>query len=131
MPPDKRSGPEVTTPRDRRNADDSSATTTDTKVARRDWRALWEPLRAQAKVEASRRRTRVLAHADLAARLCEPPLGYARPEQWSGYVPPKLMPDNRVKGPPRMVLNDSPRRLALVELCSAALAREREAEVTS
>jgi hypothetical protein len=33
------------------------------------------------------RRAMVLRHRDLAARLCLPPLSYARPEQWNGYIP--------------------------------------------
>jgi hypothetical protein len=34
------------------------------------------------------RRASVLAHPDLAARLTQPPLNYARPDQWNGYIPP-------------------------------------------
>lgn len=32
-------------------------------------------------------RSRVLAHPELAKRLCDPPLSYSRPEVWTGYVP--------------------------------------------
>lgn len=34
------------------------------------------------------RRRAVLAHADLAERLCEHPLNYKRPDQWTGFIPP-------------------------------------------
>lgn len=53
----------------------------------------------------------VLRHPDLAARLCEPPLDYARPDQWTGYVPPALCSGT---------INDSPRRQALLALVSEA-----------
>jgi len=36
------------------------------------------------------RRARVLSYPDLAAELCREPVGYARPEQWNGYVPPAV-----------------------------------------
>lgn len=34
------------------------------------------------------RRGLVLRQPDLAAKLTEPPLKYARPEQWTGFIPP-------------------------------------------
>lgn len=63
-------------------------------------------------------REAVLAHPDLAQRLTEPPLGYARPQQWNGFVPPETFNGTR---------NDSPRRAALVELVEQARAREAAA----
>ncbi len=60
------------------------------------------------------RRRAVLAHADLAERLCEEPLSFARPDQWTGYIPPAVW-----QGTP----NTSPRRRALVEIYEEALSR--------
>lgn len=84
---------------------------------RRSMRAALESARAEAREQAAQRRARVLAHADLADRLTAPPLGYARPEQWNGYVPPATWQEAR---------NGSARRAALVELCAEALRREQE-----
>lgn len=60
------------------------------------------------------RRRAVLAHPDLAERLCEDPLGYARPDQWTGFIPPAMWNQQP---------NTSPRRKALVEIYEEALAR--------
>jgi hypothetical protein len=60
------------------------------------------------------RRERVLGHPDLAARLTEEPIGYGRPEQWNGFVPPLVWNGQ---------FNDSPRRAALAEICAEALKR--------
>lgn len=56
----------------------------------------------------------VLQHADLYARLTEQPIGYARPDQWSGYIPPEQCDGSR---------NGSARRAALVALVEEARAR--------
>lgn len=61
------------------------------------------------------RRYRVLGHEDLAVTLTKPPLGYARPDQWSGYVPPRMWAEQ---------LNDSPHRAALVGICAEAATRD-------
>ncbi len=61
-------------------------------------------------------REAVLAHPDLAERLTQQPIGYVRPDQWNGFVPPETFPDK--------VLNDSPRRAALVAIVDEALARD-------
>lgn len=66
--------------------------------------------------ECIQRRTLVLSRPDLARRLTQPPLGYAQPEQWNGYLPPE-----HYNG----VVNDSPRRAALVDIIAAAQAAER------
>lgn len=60
------------------------------------------------------RRRAVLAHADLAERLCEDPLNYARPDQWTGFIPPAMWNQQP---------NTSPRRRALVEIYEEACAR--------
>jgi hypothetical protein len=57
------------------------------------------------------RRELVLSQPEIAARLCEPPLGYQRPEQWNGFIPPEFWCEQR---------NDSPQRAALLDICSAA-----------
>jgi hypothetical protein len=62
-------------------------------------------------------RKRVLKHPDLAARLCEPPLGFSRPEQWMGYIPPDTCGQQ---------LNLSPCRDALLAIATAAYERERD-----
>lgn len=60
------------------------------------------------------RRRAVLAHSDLAARLCEDPLNYVRAEQWTGFIPPEMF---------NQTPNTSPRRLALVDIYEQAVAR--------
>lgn len=62
----------------------------------------------------SDRRRAVLAHPDLAERLCEHPLSYKYPSQWTGYIPPEMW-----QGVP----NNSPRRAALVEIYGEACER--------
>lgn len=60
------------------------------------------------------RKRAVLAHADLADRLCAHPLNYQHASQWSGYIPPEMW-----QGVP----NNSPRRAALVAIYEEACAR--------
>lgn len=43
---------------------------------------------ANAKRAAAYRRGLVLRHPDLAEQLTKPPIGHARPEIWTGYIPP-------------------------------------------
>lgn len=62
-------------------------------------------------------RDSVLRYPDLAARLCDPPLDYERPQQWNGYVPPETYGN---------ALNLCPRREALVQLIQEAARRDRE-----
>lgn len=84
---------------------------------------LWREKYAAAHKENQARRARVLMHPDIAAKLCEPPLSFAKPEQWNGFVPPKYLPaDERGK----VALNDSPRRAALVGIAAEAMRREGE-----
>ncbi len=85
-------------------------------------------IRAEARSEAASRRKRVLAHPDLAKLLTERPLGFQRPEQWNGYVPPATGFWGRVSRPgelPAEVPNNSPAYLALCELGRAVAERER------
>lgn len=68
------------------------------------------------------RRACVLKHEDLRERLCQQPLNFARPEQWSGYVAPKTDPAE-AGGQSR--INTASRRAALVEISAEALRREQ------
>lgn len=56
----------------------------------------------------------VLQFPDLYARLTEPPIGYARPDQWTGFIPPELSDGAH---------NGSGRREALLALVTEARAR--------
>lgn len=78
---------------------------------------LWRLTVAGARETAAVRCARVLAHPDLAERLTAPPLGYARPNQWTGYVPPRTWGRHNQ-------LNPSPQRRALVEIAAEALRRD-------
>lgn len=73
-----------------------------------------ESLRYQ-REEIAARRAAVLAHPDLAARLTREPIGYARADQWNGYIPPETYNGSH---------NRSPRRTALLELVTEARARD-------
>lgn len=92
--------------------------------------AQYRLLAAQAREEQTVRRSRVLRHEDLRKRLTEPPIGYERPEQWSGYVAPKLLPQGGDDAH-TAVVNTCPRRRALVALCAEALSRERAEQVAA
>jgi len=111
-------------------------------VAGRGARRAFEAVE-QARAANQARRERVLRHPDLARRLTEPPLGYSRPEQWNGYVPPAEIQDEVPEGLHSSALdggfpnqhgkrsggtrpNMSPRRAALVDICAEALRREQE-----
>lgn len=84
------------------------------------------------------RRAAVLRHPELAAELTRPPLGFARPEHWNGYIPPALAMDDtgevlrQVMQTGRvylnqagrrscgMVWNETPQRAVLLALSAAA-----------
>lgn len=84
------------------------------------------------------RRARVLKYADLARRLCEPPLSYKFPEQWNGFVPPAELQDeipevlhssapnvaHKMTGTRKR--NNAPQRAALVDICAEAMCREEK-----
>lgn len=59
-------------------------------------------------------------YRDIAAKLCAPPLGYDRPDQWHGYIPPAYDAEHTDGVVP---LNDSPRRTALLALLEEAAER--------
>jgi hypothetical protein len=62
----------------------------------------------------------ITRYKDIAAKLCDPPLSYAKPEQWHGYIPPAYDAE-RIDGV--ISLNDSPRRTALLALLEEAAER--------
>lgn len=69
----------------------------------------------EAAADREENRRSVLAYRDLAERLCQPPIGLTRPDQWTGYVPPA----HTDLGP-----NRSPIREALAEIVAEAAARD-------
>lgn len=84
------------------------------------------------------RRESVLKYPDLARALTEPPLGFRRPEEWNGYIPPGAMPQDACpqcrndpgrrgcRNPMHTApLNNSPRRTALVALVEEASRRDK------
>lgn len=77
------------------------------------WQGMWRGALAGAQAANAARRDLVLGQPEVAARLCDPPLGYAHPGQWSGFVPPELWGGAR---------NDAPERAALLAIVEAARA---------
>lgn len=67
-----------------------------------------------ARDECNANRGAVLQFPDLYARLTEPPIGYARADQWTGYIPPEQSDGSH---------NGSARRAALAALVAEARAR--------
>lgn len=80
-------------------------------------RPLWEHAVRDATARMRDRKAAVLAHPDLAQRLTEEPLNFARPDQWNGGIPPEMFNGEH---------NDSPRRAALVEIAEEATRRSSE-----
>ena len=78
-----------------------------------------EAARAAAKQTADQHKL-INRYRDIAAKLCEPPLSYARPDQWHGYIPPAY--DAETEGGVTR-LNTSPRRAALLALLEEAAER--------
>lgn len=62
----------------------------------------------------------VMRYKDIAAKLCDPPLGYDKPDQWHGYIPPAYDPEGVDGVTP---LNTSPQRVALMALLEEAAVR--------
>jgi hypothetical protein len=80
----------------------------------------WRAAVTTAHANANENRKLVLAYPDIAARLCEQPLNYKRPDQWTGYIPPYY---DREAGNGTVHLNTSPIRQALMAILSAAAER--------
>ena len=82
------------------------------------------------------RRDRVLAYPDLAKRLTEPPLGFADPTDWTGWIPPATEPEqpcgvwcgrnHRCDVHAVARRNDSPRRRAFVDIAAEAWRRDHQ-----
>ncbi|MGC1211270.1 MAG: hypothetical protein WA890_08430 [Micromonospora sp.] len=66
------------------------------------------------------------AHPDLADRLCRS-LGYARFDQWSGFVPPARVPG---RGFDDWWLNTSPVRAELIAILHEVVEREKAGAAT-
>lgn len=62
------------------------------------------------------RRATVLRHPDLAEKLCDRPMSYQRPDQWTGYVAPELLETG--------ARNTSPYREQVAAIYEEALRRE-------
>lgn len=80
-----------------------------------DLKRMWAGVGPRAKDENARRKALVLKHEDLAKKLTEPPIGLARADCWTGFVPQ----EHNGAG-----LNRSPIRIALAQLVTAAELRE-------
>lgn len=75
---------------------------------------------ATARAQSREQYRMVTAYPDLRDRLCQPPIGYKRPEQWTGYIPPAQLAAGETG---YVRLNDSPRRAALMKLVEEAAER--------
>ena len=62
----------------------------------------------------------ITRYRDIAAKLCDPPLNYKRPDQWHGYIPPAYDAERADGVTP---LNTSPVRAALMALLEEAAER--------
>lgn len=62
----------------------------------------------------------IARYPDVRAKLCDPPLSYASPEQWHGYIPPAYDAEHIDGVTP---LNTSPVRTALLALLEEAAER--------
>lgn len=85
------------------------------------FRGTWADPAIEALEKCRERRRRVLAHPDLAAKLCEPPLRLARPEVWTGYIPGPRVPTLGGEKP-----NKSPIRRQLLDIVRAVAERETQ-----
>lgn len=77
------------------------------RTATVEQRRQWHTILVESRQTAAQRRTRVLAHPDLAARA---------PRGWAGYVPPRVDSDGRA--------NTSPIRRELIDILHAVAERE-------
>lgn len=78
---------------------------------------LWRKQFAEAQQRMKRNKAAVLACPDLAVKLTEDPLNYAKPEQWNGGIPPETFGGEH---------NDSARREALIALVAEATSQSKE-----
>jgi hypothetical protein len=94
----------------------------------------WRQECAAVRLENARRRDRVLAHPDLVARLVEV-LGLTDPARWSGWIPPKTLPEQECvecragscgSAGHRAAANRAYHRRQLVEIAGEAYRRETQ-----
>lgn len=82
----------------------------------------WGDIEKSERDRCKARRARVLAHPDIAARLCDPPMRYPTPEMWTGYIPGPTRGEDRP--------NYSPIRRQLLAIVQAVHEREQEQEAS-
>lgn len=80
--------------------------------------AMWEASKRESAERNRRQRDLVLKHPDLADRLVGKLVGYSKPENWNGWIPPSRDSNG--------ALNNSPRRRVLVDIVTEAERRELE-----
>lgn len=85
----------------------------------KSFRDMWEAKLAESKPNSLNRKALVMAYPDLVAKLTQPPIGFRRPEEWSGWIPPELDEDGQV--------NPSRRAAGLRALVEEAERRARAA----
>jgi hypothetical protein len=90
----------------------------------RDIVALYRATDAEARDQCAERVALVRQYDDLAKRLTLPPVGFDRPEQWNGYLPPRM---TAVSG--GFTYNDSHQRVHLVAIVREAVTRTHGEEM--
>lgn len=80
----------------------------------------WHVAREAAREQRIEQRKLVMRYPDIAARLCSAPLKYAKPEQWTGYIPPAYDGEREDGTTP---VNTSPVRVQLMALLEEAAER--------
>lgn len=80
----------------------------------------WRIAARQAAKQSDDQHKLINRYKDIAAKLCDPPLSYDKPEQWHGYIPPAYDGEREDGTTP---LNHSPRRVALMALLEEAAER--------
>jgi hypothetical protein len=84
-----------------------------------EWRKRVSHRAIHAPILNQQRRDLVLAHPQIARKLCDPPYSLKTPEQWTGYIPAA---DTETPGAPRP--NDSPIRAQLLAILDQAAAAD-------
>lgn len=84
-----------------------------------DWKAYRQAVKAETMAGCASRKTAVLSHPDLAAKLTEAPCKFSFPEAWSGYVPSATVEEKHTQR-----RNTSPYRAQLVAIVAEAQVRD-------
>lgn len=90
----------------------------------RHWRTRCDQERAEHQRRNIDYRRRVLSHPELAKKLTQHPIGYDRPEQWTGFIPPQWI-TSASADPDHRIMNQSPQRAALVRIMTELVRLER------